>query len=94
MNDYWKSLSTAQKFKYIISGIIGILVLVFAILNWESTKVHFIIGEIRISKTLLILLSLAGGFGLASIFDYRKFRKKNKEIKDLKSKLESRNNEK
>lgn len=88
MKEYWQNLSSAQKFKYIVSGIIGIFVLIFDILNWETTEVHFIIAKIRISKTLLILLSLAGGFGLATLFDYRKFRKKDKIIKDLKAKFD------
>lgn len=93
MKEYWQGLTTGQKTKYIISGISGILIIIFAILNWEATEVHFIITKIRISKTLLIVLSIAGGFGLATLFDYRKFKKKDREIRELKSQLGPRKEE-
>ena len=32
-------------------------------------------------------MSIAGGFGIATLFDYRKFKKKDKQIKQLKAKL-------
>ena len=51
-------------------------------------NVNLLITTVRIPITLLIVLSLAGGFGLATLFDYRKFKKKDKEIKSLKAQLE------
>ena len=87
MKEYWNELKRAQKIKYIISAIAGILVILFAILNWKSTDVHLLITKVRIPKTLLIVMSLAGGFGLATLFDYRKFKKKDKEIKALKEQV-------
>lgn len=87
MKDWWDSLSSSQKFKYIISAVSGILVLIFAIVNWKTVPVSLLITTVRIPITLLIVLSLAGGFGLATLFDYRKFRNKDKEIKSLKAQL-------
>ena len=80
-------MKNQQKVKYIISAIAGFLVLIFAIVNWKSINVNLLVTTVRIPVTLLIILSLAGGFGLATLFDYRKFKKKNKEIKSLKSQL-------
>jgi uncharacterized integral membrane protein len=87
MKEWWQGLKNQQKVKYIISAIAGLLVLIFAIVNWKSINVNLLVTTVRIPVTLLIILSLAGGFGLATLFDYRKFKKKNKEIKSLKSQL-------
>lgn len=87
MKEYWAGLTTAQKTKYIVSGVAGILVLIFAIQNWKLTEVHLLFATVRVPKTLLIVISIAGGFGLATLFDYRKFRKKDKEIQSLKNRL-------
>lgn len=88
MKEWWDGLTSSQKIKYIISAIAGILVLIFAIVNWKMVNVNLLITTVRIPITLLIVLSLAGGFGLATLFDYRKFKKKDKEIKSLKAQLE------
>jgi len=90
MKEWWDGLSGRQKIKYIVSAVSGLLVLIFAIVNWKSIPVNLLITKVQIPITLLIVLSLAGGFGLATLFDYRKFRKKDKEIKSLKSQLEVR----
>ncbi|MDG1333376.1 MAG: lipopolysaccharide assembly protein LapA domain-containing protein [Crocinitomicaceae bacterium] len=87
MKEWWQGLKNQQKVKYIISAVSGLLVLIFAIVNWKSTNVNLLVTTVRIPVTLLIVLSLAGGFGLATLFDYRKFKKKDKEIKSLKSQL-------
>lgn len=88
MKEWWDGLTSSQKIKYIISAIAGILVLIFAIVNWKMVNVNLLITTVRIPITLLIVLSLAGGFGLATLFDYRKFKKKDKEIKSLKTQLD------
>ena len=88
MKEWWDGLTSSQKIKYIISAIAGILVLIFAIVNWKMVNVNLLITTVRIPITLLIVLSLAGGFGLATLFDYRKFKNKDKEIKSLKAQLE------
>ena len=93
MKEWWQGLKNQQKVKYIISAIAGILVLIFAIVNWKSVNVNLLITTVRIPITLLIVLSLAGGFGLATLFDYRKFRKKDKEITSLKSQLTMKESE-
>ena len=93
MKEWWDGLSSSQKLKYIISAVSGILVLIFAIVNWKSIPVNFLVVKVNIPTTLLIILSLAGGFGLATLFDYRKFRKKDKEITALKTQLKMRDAE-
>ena len=88
MKEWWDGLNSQQKIKYIVSAVAGLLVLIFAIVNWKSTNVNLLVTTVRIPVTLLIILSLAGGFGLATLFDYRKFKKKDKEIKSLKNQLQ------
>ncbi len=93
MKDFWNGLTTGQKAKYIISGIVAILGLIFAIMNWTAVEVHFILIRIDIPITLLIVFSMAAGYGLATLFDYRKFRKKDKEIKSLQTQLDMKHGE-
>ncbi len=88
MKEYWNDLSKAQKAKYIIGIVVGILVVIFAVLNWRYTSVHLLFKRVRIPITLLVIVSVAGGFGFASLFDYRKFKKKDKQIRQLKMQLE------
>lgn len=90
MKEFWSELTTAQKTKYIISGIAAILGLIFAIMNWNSVNVHLVFTSISIPITVLIVLSMAAGYGLATLFDYKKFRGKDKEIKSLKSQISSK----
>jgi uncharacterized integral membrane protein len=87
MLSYWKALSPWRKFKLVFSILIFIFVVVFAILNWQIVEIRFIFFKLNISVTLLIILCLVLGFIISSIFDHRKFRKKDKEILELKDQL-------
>ena len=93
MQEFWQGLTTAQKTKYIISMIAVILGLIFAIINWNSTEVHLLVTRVKIPITLLIFMCMGAGYGLATLFDYRKYKAKNKEISSLKAQLEMKNGE-
>lgn len=88
MKDYWKSLSTGRKIRLVANIVLGILALIFAIRNWQSTEVILVFIKMKLPLTLIILVCLAIGFGLASLFDYKKFKKKDQEISGLKSRIE------
>lgn len=87
MKEYWNELNTNGKIKLIFKVLLAIMALIFAIRNWESTPVILVFFKMNLPLTIIILLSLAIGFALASLFDYRKFKEKNKEIGELKSKI-------
>lgn len=87
MKDYWDSLTVMGKTKLILAILIGIFTFVFAIQNWRRVEVKHIIGSSYMPLTIIILLSIGAGFLMATIFDYRKFKKKDAEIKQLKEKL-------
>ncbi len=87
MIEYWNELSTGQKTKLILKIVVGILALLFAVQNWQSVSFSLVFFRFNIPGTVLILICIGIGFGLASIFDYKKFKVKNKEITELKSKL-------
>jgi len=91
MKEFWNELTLVQKVKYILSAIAFILVTIFAVLNWKPTEVHLLFTRVLISKTLLIVISIAGGIGISTLFSFRKLRKKDKEIKQLKSQLNPSN---
>ncbi len=87
MKEYWNDLSGGQKTKLILKIILGIFALTFVLRNWQSVTVIPVFFKIQMPLTLVILLSIGIGFALSSIFDYKKFKIKNKEIADLKAKL-------
>ncbi len=89
MKDFWKSLTTFQKVKFVFSATIGLMVILFAILNWKQTEVHLLFGKVSLPKTILIVLSIAGGFGWATLFGMRRSRKKDKQITILETKLQT-----
>jgi uncharacterized integral membrane protein len=92
MIEYWLGLSPWKKIKLVFMLIVGILVMVFAVINWQIVEVDFIFFRIKLSITLLIITCLGIGYGLSTVFEYRTFKKKDEEIKLLKSKLEPKEN--
>lgn len=87
MKEYWNNLSFTQKANHIFWGVVGLLILIFALLNWQIIELHLIFGSIEIPVTILILLSMLGGYGYAKIFGFIKSRKKDKEISYLKGEV-------
>lgn len=87
MKEYWKKLSFGEKAKLIFFGVVGLLVLIFALLNWEVYKLDLIFGEVEVPITILIVVSMFGGYAYARIYGSLKSRKKDKEISYLKGEL-------
>lgn len=87
MQEFWKSLSTWKKFKLIVTLIVSVFALIFAIYNWQITEVDFLFFKLKISLTLLIAISIAIGYLFSSLFDYRKYRIKQGEINQLKAEI-------
>ena len=88
MKDYWNSISTGRKIRLILGLILGILLLIFAIQNRKPVFFSVVFTKFEISLTLLIILSMFVGFLIASLFDYKKFKEKDKTIADLKAKIQ------
>ena len=87
MKDYWEKLSLVQKIKHIFWGVVGLLILIFALLNWDVYQLNLIFGEVEVPVTILILISMFGGYGYAKIFGFIKSRQKDKEISYLKGEI-------
>jgi uncharacterized integral membrane protein len=87
MIEYWKDLSGGQKTKLVLKIVLGIFAFIFVLRNWQSVEVIPVFFKVQMPLTLVILFSIIVGFALASIFDYKKFKVKNEEIKSLKAKL-------
>lgn len=84
---YWESLSGVGKVKFVLKIILIILALLFTVFNWQSVEVHLVFGKVHLPQTVLIVLCMAVGFVLSSVFDYRRFKKKDLEIQALKKQL-------
>lgn len=87
MKEHWNSLNGTQKAKLIFKIILIIFAIIFVIRNWQDVEVIPIFLKVQMPLTLVILFSMGVGFAVASLFDYRKFKAKNKEIEELKAKL-------
>lgn len=88
MVEYWNSLSALNKIKFVLSLILGIIGVVFATLNWKEQEVHLLVKKTQMPLSLLILFSMAAGYAISFVFSYRKFKSKDKEIEDLRKKIE------
>lgn len=86
---YWENLTTMGKVKFVSKIILGIIAFLFAVFNWQSTELHLVFLKLELPLTILILICVAIGFVLSSVFDYKRFKKKDEEIASLKKELES-----
>lgn len=87
LKEYWESLSGAGKVKFILKIVLVILLILFAIFNWQTVELHLVFTKVNVPLTVLVVLCVGVGLVISSIFDYRRFQKKDKEIKSLKKKL-------
>lgn len=87
MKDYWNKLSFLEKVKLIFFGIVGLLIFIFALLNWKDYSLNLIFDKIDVPVTILILISMFGGYAYARIYGWVKSRQQDKEISYLKGEL-------
>ena len=87
MKEYWNKLTFAEKVKLIFFGICGLLILIFALLNWKVYNLNLVFGKVKVPVTILILVSMFGGYAYARIYGWIKGRDKDREISYLKGEL-------
>jgi uncharacterized integral membrane protein len=87
MKDIWKKLSVAEKTKLIISIIVGILVVIFATLNWKDQEINFIYKVYKVKLSIAIILSVISGYFISFLFSYRKMKTLENENEKLKNKI-------
>jgi len=92
MKEFWILLTPWQKLKFVLTLILVIFAIIFGIVNWQETEVDFLFFKIRLSITLLIFSCLLVGYMSSMFFDYKKYRKKEHEIIQLKKELENLKN--
>ena len=73
--------------KLIFFALFGLLVLIFALLNWKVYDLNLVFGRVKVPVTILIIVSMFGGYFYARIYGGIKSRKKDKEISYLKGEL-------
>jgi uncharacterized integral membrane protein len=87
LKEYWESLSGVGKVKFVLKIILVILATLFSVFNWQSVELHLIFTKVALPQTVLIVISMVVGLIISSIFDYRRFKKKDQEIKRLKEEM-------
>ena len=88
MEKYWNVLSILDKIKFILSILAGILVVVFATLNWKEAEIDFIFKNIKVKLSVAIMISVVAGYLVSFLFSYRKQLKNNDIIETLTKKIE------
>ncbi len=87
MKEYWDKLSLGQKIKLIFFAIVGLLIIIFAFLNWKVYSLNLVFGKVEVPVTILVLISMFGGYGYARIYGWMKSRNQDREISYLKGEL-------
>lgn len=87
MKEYWESLTVGKRIKLIVTLILCLLVVIFCVQNWKAGELRIFNFEINIPITLLIFISMFIGYTIATLSHVKKSVLKDKEIKELKSKL-------
>jgi uncharacterized integral membrane protein len=93
MKEYWAQMTLVEKWKFILVSVIVLIVLLFTIFNWQTVDLHLVFFELEMPLTAVIAFSLGAGYLASTLFDYSKFRKKDREIKRLRKKLRARHPE-
>lgn len=89
MANYWENLSVGKKIKFVLTIILSVFVIVFAVINWKTTPVDFVFIDFNISLTLLIIICLLVGYLIASLFESKHYNGKVKEITLLNNEIEA-----
>lgn len=76
-----------QKVKLIFFALLGLLILIFASLNWYVYELNLVFGKVKVPVTILILISMFGGYGYARVYAWLNSRNSDKEISYLKGEL-------
>lgn len=87
MGEYWESLSGFKKVKFILTIILSIFVITFAVVNWKEIEVEFIFFRLKMYVTLLIIICLSLGYLISSLFEYKYYNQKQKEVLALQAEL-------
>ena len=87
MKEIWKKLSLKEKIKLIGSILVGVLVVIFATLNWKDQDIHFIYKVYKVKLSIAIILSVIAGYLISFLFSYRKINKLENENEKLKDKI-------
>jgi uncharacterized integral membrane protein len=94
MKEIWKKLSVKERIKLISSIIVGILVVVFATLNWKDQEIHFIFKVFKVKLSIAIILSVISGYIISFVFSYKKLNSLQNENEKLKDKIAHLNEDK
>jgi uncharacterized integral membrane protein len=80
MRDFWNGLDNLGKVKFVSYVLLGIFTVLFAVFNWNPIEVSFVFFKWNLPLTIVIILSMIGGFALSKLLNYRAVRKNEKEI--------------
>ncbi len=87
MKQFWISLPIKEKIKFIVSALAGIIGVIFATLNWNSTDVHLLIVNRSAPLSMIIIMSMLFGYAFGYLPRAARLRNKQRELEDLQKEL-------
>lgn len=87
MKQFWISLPLKEKIKFVLSAFAGIIGVIFATLNWNSTGVHLLIVYRTAPLSMIIIISMLCGYAFGYIPRAARLRNKQRELEDLQKEL-------
>jgi uncharacterized integral membrane protein len=89
MKEYWDSLNTVERIKFVSSFVSIMLIVIFSFQNWDKSEVNFIFFSLKVPVTLIIFVAMASGYFISSLYNFSYVKKKDEEIAELKTKINS-----
>lgn len=84
---FWQELSLQQKAGYIITGLVVLLLIIFIVQNLHDSPIHFLVFDIHLPLSLIIIGCVGVGFCLSWLLSFRKIFRLKKEVKALNEKI-------
>ncbi len=65
------------------------MIVIFSFQNWDKSEVNFIFFSLKVPVTLIIFAAMVSGYFISSLYNFNYVKKKDIEIAELKSKINS-----
>ena len=88
MKQFWISLPTKEKVKFLLSALAGVLGVIFATLNWNSTGVHLLFAYRNAPLSMIIIFSMLIGYAFGYLPRATRLRNKQRELDKILKELD------
>lgn len=87
--EFWSELSTKEKVKYILIALASFIAIVFFFQNLDVVQIQLFNLGFKIPLVILIIVSMAFGYALSLMINYKKIHGLKKKNVELNKKIEN-----